>query len=78
MEYLSEKHEYLGSRSMLRLFTASLLSLFLVASAGFADEVFVKRSYVDLEWGQMHLRTAYPVTLSDASPVVCFAPNPYS
>jgi hypothetical protein len=45
---------------MLRLFTASLLSLFLVASAGFADEVSVKRSYVDLEWGQMHLRTAYP------------------
>ena len=63
---------------MLRLCTASLLSLFLVVSAGFADEVSVKRSYVDLEWGQMHLRTAYPVTLSDASPVVCFAPNPYS
>lgn len=33
---------------------------------------------MDLEWGQIHLRTAHPVNSSDATPVVCFAPTPYS
>ncbi|MEK9919409.1 MAG: alpha/beta hydrolase [Luminiphilus sp.] len=60
------------------LSTGPLLCGFLLTSVSSADEVIVKRGYVDLEWGQIHLRTAHPVNSSDATPVVCFAPTPYS
>ena len=56
---------------------APILSLFLIASASFADEATIKRSYIDLDWGQIHLRTVHPVNASDNVPVVCFAPTPY-
>ena len=58
--------------------TAQILGLLLIASASFADEATIKRSYIDLDWGQIHLRTAHPVSASDNVPVVCFAPTPYS
>ena len=60
------------------LSTAPILGLFLIASTSFADEATIKRSYIDLDWGQIHLRTAHPVNASDNVPVVCFAPTPYS
>jgi pimeloyl-ACP methyl ester carboxylesterase len=60
------------------LSTAPLLCGLLLTSVISADEVTVKRGYVDLEWGQIHLRTAHPATSGDTRPVVCFAPTPYS
>ena len=60
------------------LSTSPLLDLFLIASAGFADWATIQRSYIDLDWGQIHLWTANPVNASDSVPVVCFAPTPYS
>jgi len=60
------------------LTTAPILGLLLIASASFADEATIKRSYIDLDWGQIHLRTAHPVSTSDNVTVVCFAPTPYS
>ena len=60
------------------LTTAPILGLFLIAPASFADEAMIKRSDIDLAWGQIHLRTARPVSASDNVPVVCFAPTPYS
>ena len=57
---------------------APILGLFLIALAGFADEATIKRSYIDLDWEQIYLRTAHPHNTSDNVPVACFAPTPYS
>ena len=63
---------------MRRLLVPILFGIVLQASVSFANGISFKRSYVDLDWGQMHMLTAYPAGATYASPVVCFAPSPYS
>ena len=60
------------------LIIPTLFGIVLHASGSFANGVSFKRSYVDLDWGQMHLLTARPEDPSSAPAVVCFAPTPYS
>lgn len=60
-----------------RVIVTTFLGMIL-ASIVLADGVSFKRRYVELDWGQMHLLTAYPENPSSAPPVVCFAPTPYS
>jgi pimeloyl-ACP methyl ester carboxylesterase len=54
--------------------------IFLWATCTFAESVHFHRSYVELNWGQVHVLTATPKSASGtAKPaVVCFAPTPYS
>jgi len=58
------------------LIIPTLFGIVLHASGSFANGVSFKRSYVDLDWGQMHLLTARPEDPSSAPAVVCFAPRP--
>ena len=55
---------------------AALLSLTPGAQADSA--VSFERSYVTHEWGQVHVLTSRPAMPGNATPLVCFAPNPYS
>jgi len=41
-------------------------------------EVQFERSYVTHDWGQIHVLASEPAELTQATPLVCFAPNPYS
>ena len=41
-------------------------------------EVQFERSYVSHDWGQVHVLASEPAELTQATPLVCFAPNPYS
>ena len=41
-------------------------------------EVQFERSYVTHDWGQVHVLASQPTELTQATPLVCFAPNPYS
>ncbi len=40
--------------------------------------VSFERSYVTHEWGQIHVLTSQPEAPGNPTPLVCFAPNPYS
>ena len=42
------------------------------------NAVSFERSYVTHEWGQIHVLTSQPEVPSNPTPLVCFAPNPYS
>jgi pimeloyl-ACP methyl ester carboxylesterase len=42
------------------------------------NAVRFERSYVTHEWGQIHVLTSQPEVPSNPTPLVCFAPNPYS
>ena len=42
------------------------------------NAVSFERSYVTHEWGQIHVLTSQPEVPSNLTPLVCFAPNPYS
>jgi len=55
---------------------AALTTFTSAAQAG--NGVSFERSYVTHEWGQIHVLTSQPATPGNATPLVCFAPNPYS
>ena len=42
------------------------------------NAVSFERSYVTHDWGQIHVRTSRPEAAGNPTPLVCFAPNPYS
>lgn len=42
------------------------------------NAVSFERSYVTHDWGQIHVLTSRPEAASNPTPLVCFAPNPYS
>jgi pimeloyl-ACP methyl ester carboxylesterase len=42
------------------------------------NAVSFERSYVNLDWGQIHVLTSQPGVPDNPVPLVCFAPNPYS
>ena len=61
------------------LLLTALAALIAFTSAVQADNgVSFERSYVTHEWGQIHVLTSQPATPDNATPLVCFAPNPYS
>lgn len=61
------------------LLLTAIAALITFTSAVQADNgVSFERSYVTHEWGQIHVLTSQPVTPGNATPLVCFAPNPYS
>ena len=61
------------------LLLAALAALITFTPAVEADNaVSFERSYVTHEWGQIHVLTSQPATPDNATPLVCFAPNPYS
>ena len=61
------------------LLLTALAALITFTSAVQADNgVSFERSYVTHEWGQIHVLTSQPATPDNATPLVCFAPNPYS
>ena len=42
------------------------------------NAVSFQRSYVTHDWGQIHVLTSEPEVSGNPTPLVCFAPNPYS
>ena len=61
------------------LLLTALAALIAFTAAVQADNaVSYERSYVTHEWGQIHVLTSQPAAPGDATPLVCFAPNPYS
>ena len=42
------------------------------------NAVSFERSYVTHDWGQIHVLTSRPEAAGNPTPLVCFAPNPYS
>jgi len=42
------------------------------------NAVSFERSYVTHDWGQIHVLTSEPEVSDNPTPLVCFAPNPYS
>jgi len=60
------------------LLTALAALLSLTPSAQADSAVSFERSYVTHDWGQIHVLTSQPATPDNATPLVCFAPNPYS
>ena len=42
------------------------------------NAVIFEHSYVTHDWGQIHVLTSRPEAPSNTTPLVCFAPNPYS
>ena len=42
------------------------------------NAVSFERSYVTHDWGQIHVLTSEPEVSGNPTPLVCFAPNPYS
>ncbi len=61
------------------LLLTAIAALITFTSAVQADNgVSFERSYVTHEWGQIHVLTSQPATPGNATPLVCFAPNPYS
>jgi len=60
------------------LLTALAALLSLTPSAQADSAVSFERSYVTHDWGQIHVLTSQPATPGNATPLVCFAPNPYS
>ena len=61
------------------LLLTALAALITFTPAVEADNaVSFERSYVTHEWGQIHVLTSQPATPDNATPLVCFAPNPYS
>ena len=42
------------------------------------NTVSFERSYVTHDWGQIHVLTSQPEVPGNPTPLVCFAPNPYS
>ena len=61
------------------LLLTAIAALITFTSAVQADNrVSFERSYVTHDWGQIHVLTSQPATPDNATPLVCFAPNPYS
>jgi len=61
------------------LLLTALAALITFTPAVEADNaVSFERNYVTHEWGQIHVLTSQPTTPGNATPLVCFAPNPYS
>ena len=42
------------------------------------NAVIFEHSYVTHDWGQIHILTSQPEAPGNTTPLVCFAPNPYS
>ena len=61
---------------VLTIATIALISSMPGAQA--ENAVSFERSYVTHEWGQMHVLTSQPEAPGNPTPLVCFAPNPYS
>lgn len=40
--------------------------------------VIFERSYISLDWGQVHLLSSQPSHATEMTPLVCLPPNPYS
>ncbi|MEK9593497.1 MAG: alpha/beta hydrolase [Luminiphilus sp.] len=61
------------------LLLTAIAALITFTSAVQADNgVSFERSYVTHDWGQIHVLTSQPATPDNATPLACFAPNPYS
>jgi pimeloyl-ACP methyl ester carboxylesterase len=61
------------------LLLTALAALITFTPAVEADNaVSFERSYVTHDWGQIHVLTSQPATPDNATPLACFAPNPYS
>ena len=50
----------------------------LMSGAQAENAVSFKRSYVTHDWGQIHVLASQPKAPGNPTPLVCFAPNPYS
>jgi pimeloyl-ACP methyl ester carboxylesterase len=62
----------------LALTIAIFALMFSMPAAQAENAVSFERSYVTHEWGQIHVLTSQPEVLINPTPLVCFAPNPYS
>ena len=60
----------------LTIVTIALISSMSGAQA--ENAVIFERSYVTHDWGQIHVLTSQPEAPGNLTPLVCFAPNPYS
>ena len=67
---------------MMKLFTLIIITCITLVcrmpGAQAESTVSFERSYVTHEWGQIHVLTSQPAVPSNPTPLVCFAPNPYS
>ena len=50
----------------------------LMSGAQAENAVSFERSYVTHDWGQIHVLASQPKAPGNPTPLVCFAPNPYS
>ena len=60
----------------LTIVTIALISSMSGAQA--ENAVIFERRYVTHDWGQIHVLTSQPEAPGNLTPLVCFAPNPYS
>ena len=61
------------------LLLAVVMTFITFTPAAQADNaVSFERSYVTHDWGQIHVLTSQPAASGHSTPLVCFAPNPYS
>lgn len=61
------------------LFLGAAIGLIsLITAAQAENAVSFERSYVNHNWGQIHVLTSQPRVPDNPVPLVCFAPNPYS
>jgi len=60
------------------IYAGTLLALGVVSASAADANVSFSRSYVTLDWGQIHVLTSRPVALQHDVPMVCLPPNPYS
>ena len=60
----------------LTIVTIALISSMSGAQA--ENAVIFERSYVTHDWGQIHVLTSQPEAPGNLTPLVCFAPNPFS
>lgn len=60
---------------MLRL-RIVVVAAVLISTVAFADDVTLRRSYVDGSHGQVHVLTATPTGAATEVPMICLSPNP--
>ena len=61
------------------LLLAVVMTFITFTPAAQADNaVSFERSYVTHDWGQIHVLASQPAASGHSTPLVCFAPNPYS
>ncbi len=74
----STRRQFQTARAMMKAFSIFVVSGVVFLTPALAQEITVKRGYVDSSFGQVHYRIAQPVQNTTKPPLICFHHTPGS